>query len=163
MRGFIQKYFGEIIGGIIGVGGIIATVTSDIATGKENFFIVYILALTLESILTFIAIRYIFIKYSYKRQIDTLISEVSEKDAKIQNLQVKSSEARINENEKNVKAMATIISNLKNASKLNNDLCNRIPKTTASSYATLEALQQGRITDEELLARTSVSFTIVSA
>lgn len=146
-----KKHFGEIIGWIIGAAGIIATIVGAIATENDSFFIVYILALSLESILTAVAIWHTIIKHSFDNKLKFLTSEVDKKEKEIQDLQKQNNEIKINEHTKSTKAIATIISNFKNASKLNNDLCNRIPEIAVSSYATLETLQKGEITNEELL------------
>lgn len=47
----------------------------------------------------------------------------------------------------NNKYFATVIVNIKNASKLNNELCNRIPEINEKAYHLLEALQNNDIID----------------
>ncbi len=153
MWSFIKKHFGEIIGWIIGVAGIVATIVCTIATERDDFFMLYVIALSLETILTVISIWHCIIKYSYEKKIDKLTIDAENKDKRIQELEEVSEKARTDEYTKCTKSISTIISNLKNASKLNNDLCNRIPEINEASYATLDTLQQGAIEDEELIKK----------
>ncbi len=150
---FIKKHYGEIISWVIGIAGLIATIFAAIKTEDDNFFIVYVLALVLESILTFIVIWHTKMKYAYEKEIDGLSTD---RDSKLETIRVLEEQAQNNVKAEHFNAedsLSTIILNIKNASKLNNDLCNRIPEISESSYATLETLQKGDVQDADLIAQ----------
>lgn len=147
----LKKFFTEILGWIIGIIGIISTIICAFATGDSEFIIIYVVVVALETILTIIAIWHIRIKHDYETTSKQLADEVADKERTIVDLVASNHAQKAELEDKYGKAMSTIISTMKNASKLNNDLCNRIPEISAKSYSLLEALQKGGIADQELM------------
>ena len=147
----LKKFFAEILGWIIGVIGIVSTIVCAFATGDSDFIIIYVVGVALETILTIVAIWHIRIKHDYEAKVKELENQESDKAKKTSDLVAKK-DAQIKELEdKYRKALSTIIGTTKNASKLNNDLCNRIPEINARSYSLLETLEKSGISDQELM------------
>lgn len=149
----LKKFFVEILGWIIGIIGIISTIVCAVFTGDSDFVIIYIVVVALETILTILAIWHIKIKQSYQNQIQDLTKTIALNGEKIDELVASSYTIKKDLEDKYGKAMSTIISNVKNASKLNNDLCNRIPEINAKSYSLLETLQKSGISDQALMQK----------
>lgn len=147
----LKKLFAEIISWIIGGLGILATIVCSVLNGDSAFISLYVVAVALETILTCIAIWHISIKQDYKSRIEEMEGTIVEKNARIDNLVASSNVLKKQTEDKYKKAMATIISTTKNASKLNNDLCNRIPDINARSYSLLDTLQKSGISDQTVL------------
>lgn len=138
-----KKNFVELISWLIGIGGVFANIFAAIRTKEENFLDIFIILLVFETILTVIAIWHICIRYSYKSELNTLNIELENKNNEIRTLENRIDKEKSEESGKYSKAITTIISSIKNASKLNNDFCNRIPEITTKSYKTLEMFQKG--------------------
>ncbi len=147
----LKKFFTDILGWIIGIIGIISTIVCAFATGDSDFIIIYVVVFAMETILTIIAIFHICIKHSYQDQLQELKRTLKEKDETIDNLTSSNSAIKKKLEDKYGKAMSVIISNIKNASKMNNDLCNRIPEINAKSYSLLETLQKSGVSDQTLM------------
>lgn len=147
----LKKFFAEILGWIIGIIGIISTIVCAIATGDSDFIIIYVVVVALESILTVIAIWHIRIKHDYEAKVQQLADLAADKEKQIADIVALKDAQKSELEDKYGKALATIISTMKNASKLNNDLCNRIPEINAKSYSLLEALQKSGISDQALM------------
>ena len=147
----LKKIFAEMLSWIIGIIGIISTIVCTIATGDGDFAIIYVVVVALETVLTIIAIWHIRIKHDYEAKYQQLTDELANKDRQITDLVASNHAQKAELVDKYGKTLATIISTTKNASKLNNDLCNRIPEINAKSYSLLEALQKSGITDQALM------------
>jgi hypothetical protein len=134
----LKKIFAEMLSWIIGIIGIISTIVCTIATGDGDFAIIYVVVVALETVLTIIAIWHIRIKHDYEAKYQQLTDELANKDRQITDLVASNHAQKAELVDKYGKTLATIISTTKNASKLNNDLCNRIPEINAKSYSLLD-------------------------
>ncbi len=147
----LKKWFIEIISWIFGALGIVATIVCSVMNGDRDFFSIYVVVVALETMLIGIAIWHISIKHEYKSRLKEMESIIVEKDNKIDDLVASNNAIKKQLEDKYRKAVSTIISTTKNASKLNNDLCNRIPAINSKSYALLETLQKSGISDQTVL------------
>lgn len=148
---FIKDKYSEVISWTIGILGIAVTIWGTVITENEHFFSVYIIALSLESILTLLVIYHTITKYSYEKRVKELEEDIKLKKKEIEQLEKNKQDDIDNQYSKGQKTLSSIFANYKNASKLNNDFCNRIPEITEKSYETLETFQKAEIADKELL------------
>ena len=149
MRNFINDRWDDIINWTIGALGIIATIIASNGSEENGFSILYISVLAMQSILVCLGIYTVKFKNSHELEQEKLITELTEYKQKLID------QAGVHEHtlQAGKKHVATIISNLKNMSKLNNDLCNRIPAISTQSYHILETLKESGVQDADLLRK----------
>ena len=161
----VKEHFFEIVSCLVGAIGAIATVIAGYATVPNGYLTVFISILAVDIIVVFIGVWNLVIKYSYEREksdfedkIKALENTLTEERLKCEEIEKKYSQMKKDECERAEiekkeaqKRVSTIISNLKNASKLNNELCNRIPAIGEKSYRVLETLQDSGIENDEVL------------
>lgn len=123
MKKFIKERWDDIINWTIGGAGIVATVVAANSTEENGFSFLYIALLAMQSILVCFGIYTVKFKNSHESEKEKLTAELTENRQKLEDVVI----VHELEMETNKKYVSTIISNLKNMSKLNNDLCNRIP------------------------------------
>lgn len=149
MKKFIKERWDDIINWTIGGAGIVATVVAANTTEENGFSFLYIALLAMQSILVCFGIYTVKFKNSHESEKEKLTAELTENRQKLEDV-VKVHELEM---ETNKKYVSTIISNLKNMSKLNNDLCNRIPAISTQSYHVLETLKESGVQDAVLLRK----------
>lgn len=150
----IMDHFFEILSFIIGIIGIVATVVSAFAGTDTGMWYVYFVVLATESLLAIIWGWNLKIKYSYQENEKELQNKIEEANDQIDylNSEIEKEKTKYLDKEKlNNKFFATIISNIKNASKLNNELCNRIPEINEKAYHLLETLQNNDTIDVDTI------------
>ena len=122
MKKFIKERWDDIINWTIGGAGIVATVVAANSTEENGFSFLYIALLAMQSILVCFGIYTVKFKNSHESEKEKLTAELTENRQKLEDMVI----VHELEMETNKKYVSTIISNLKNMSKLNNDLYNRI-------------------------------------
>lgn len=153
-----KTHFSEIVGWVVGLLGVGATLFCEFATETNGFSTAFIAILATEILLVVICLWNLKIKYSYEKENETLRNTVSElqdtlvKTEERQEIHLEEEKQKKEEEKKSFyRYVSTIISNLKNASKLNNELCNRIPEINETAYHLLETLQASGIEDAEVV------------
>lgn len=149
MKEFVKNRWDDIINWSIGAGGIAATVIAANSNEDSGFSFLYIALLAMQSILVCFGIYTVKFKSSHEHEKEKISTELTEYREKLAE-QAKSHDVAMQMSKKHV---STIISNLKNMSKLNNDLCNRIPAISTQSYHVLETLRESGVQDVDLLRK----------
>lgn len=142
----IKKFWIETLSWIIGGLGILATVICSVITEVDGFFLIYVSLLATESILVIIGTYSLKQKLDYENQLEHTKAELEELQAQLNAQYATNEEAKATYQ----KYVSTIITNLKNISKLNNDLCNRIPEVSEKSYRVLETLKASGSQDTDI-------------
>ncbi len=142
----LKKNYVEIINLTIGAMGIMATIISAFKTEAQNWVYIYAIILSCQTILTFLSICGFKIKYNAERDnyelrenIEILEQEIKEYEIRLE----RESQRYFPKNREKRECFYTILSNLKNASKLNNELCNRIPELSEKTYRILKLISKG--------------------
>lgn len=142
MKDFVKKHLFDLIGWGISILGVLTTVVVAMVTEQNNFKMIFLALLAAELVLVYIGVWNIAIKYKYEKEIE------GEKQ-KSQKLESDLADEKMNHihNMDNLKKdhenfISIITLNYKNASKLHNDFCNRIPEISAESYHILKVLQE---------------------
>lgn len=146
----IADHFLEIIGALIGLGGAVATILAAYKTEDNNFLVIFVAVLAAEFIVALISIIHMYSKYSFEKRFNILSKEKSELDhlyaetsSRIAELEREKGDIAKELKEESEKQLAVFLQNLKNASKLNNDLCNRVPEISEKAYHVLESMLEG--------------------
>lgn len=142
----IREHFSEILGWVIGLLGVIATLLSANGSSTNGLSYVFLGVIATEIVLSGIGAWNLKIKYSYEKKERELQSQLENTKKEINLLK----EVRDDKDSEKNKYFSVIVTNIKNASKLNNELCNRIPNITEETYHLLEVLEENGITNEEL-------------
>lgn len=140
---FIKNHLFDLIGWLIGVLGVVATLLVFWFTEENIFKIVFSAILAFEFVLVIIGVWNIIIKYQFEGENNTLNKEIQELNIKLNDLETKLKNDTIKNN------LSIIVSNLKNASKLHNEFCNRIPEISEESYHLLETLSKADEIEQE--------------
>lgn len=146
-----DKHFGDIVGSIIGIMGIIVTIICSLKNINTALGCFYVCVLATESLLVMIWGWNLSIQNRFQKKEIELQKGIEKEIEKYNSfcLQVeKDKESLINERIKDKKNISTIIASMKNASKLNNELCNRIPEINEKAYHLLETLQREKCNTE---------------
>lgn len=144
----------DIVSFIIGALGVAATLISAWITDENGLGYIFFFVVATESVLVGIGIWNLKIKYLYKKHEKELQDEIVQAKNDLTQLNeaiIKSKADKESEDDLKNKYLAIIITNIKNASKLNNDLCNRIPEITEKAYHLLETLQANGTINEETI------------
>ena len=138
---FIKKHLFDLIGWGISVLGVIATVVVAMVTEQNNFKIIFLTILATEVVLVCMGVWNIVIRYKYEKEIEEVRqnSKKLESDLEKESLNHTRDLDKLKKNSENF--ISTITLNYKNASKLHNDFCNRIPEISAESYRLLKVLE----------------------
>ena len=148
--------FSDVRGWIIGALGAVASVVSAFRTETNGFISIFIGLLAAELLVAIIWSWSLFDRQKKNRNLEDLQSSLKvleEKNQELQrSLEVQEKEATERLNDV-LRKMEVISVNQKNASKLNNEFCTRIPDIAERSYRMLETLQSSEIKDTELLQR----------
>lgn len=147
MKNFFMNHWADIINWSIATLGIAATIISTSITTTNGFSILYISVLAMQTILVCFGIYTLKIKNGYDRKLERLSSDLIKYREMLDN-QAKTHRSELSTCKRHI---STIISNLKNMSKLNNDLCNRIPDISTQSYHILETLKASGVQDADLI------------
>lgn len=150
----IKTHIIDVISWIIGVAGVITTIISAYITDFKDMGYIYLILLSTETVLVILGVWSLKIQYSYEKQKQQLEKEIDNLEERIRNYEQKildNQNSQILKKEEQKKYLCTLTTNIKNASKLNNELCNRIPELSEKSYHLLEALQANKINDKDVL------------
>lgn len=148
--------FGDKMGWLVGVVGIVATLISAFRTETNGFVYIFIGLLVAEVIAVFAWLWALHERYRMTQKVDEIQSEIKklkDENTKLQNDLKKSQtdeEAKLNEVRKKIEDICV---NQKNVSKLYNEFCTRIPNIAERSYHILETLQKGGMKDTEELQK----------
>lgn len=150
----LKECFWEVISCLVCLLGVIASLVSAWVTDTNGLGYIYFIILATETMLVGIGIWNHKIKYSYENKRRELEKKLEnfENDFELYKQSVDSEKEQIlqEHNEKN-KNISLIVTNIKNASKLNNELCNRIPEITEKSYHLLDTLINSKLDNDELI------------
>lgn len=146
---WIKEHAVDIISLLIGVGGVVATIIATQISESRDFFAVFVAVLAAEAVCLVAWIVALKSRLDFEKENTTLQNLLDTEKQENATLK-KQFEELLNSHalectsslEKNQKQMKIMLLNLKNASKLNNELCNRIPGLSESSYKILLTLEE---------------------
>lgn len=150
MKNFIKKHLFDLIGWGISLLGVLATVVIAMVTEQNNFKIIFLTILATELVLVYIGVWNIIIKYKYEKEIEDVKQKNKKIESDLENESLNHAQILDKLKKENEKLISTITLNYKNASKLHNDFCNRIPEISAESYHLLKVLEQNAEIDDDI-------------
>ena len=151
----LKEHFLDVISCIIGLLGVIASFVSAFITDTNGLGYICFIILATEAMLVGIGIWNYKIKHSYenkRRELEMKLENLqNDYERYKQNVNIEKKQKLQEYNEKN-KNISIIVTNIKNASKLNSELCNRIPQITEKSYHLLETLLDSKVEDDNIIS-----------
>lgn len=148
---YLKISFSDVMGWIIGCAGVVATIVSAFLIEKDGFYTIFIGLLLLELLTIVIWALGLIDKYKRKNEVDELHNKAEELKMQVKKLQgdvcVQKGEIIKQRNEM-MQRIADISINIKNASKLNNEFCTRIPGITEKSYHLLEVFSEHKLEND---------------
>lgn len=144
----------DIISWVIGGLGIAATIFAAIKTETNGFGVTFVSILVSELVLLGFWVAYLYELRKWDREKGRYIAEIEELQR-----QIKAISKRHGEEEERHKQerdvffikIRQLTSNIKNASKLNNDFNIKIPEASENAYRVLDTLQRSGINNSEVL------------
>ncbi|MCD8013653.1 MAG: hypothetical protein LUG99_10835 [Lachnospiraceae bacterium] len=151
-----KKHISDIFSWVLAVVGIFTTIIAARIAVSNGFFTVLIGVLAADVLLVVAWLVVLYLKFSYEKEKKNLEERIKnledEKESARKEFLQKESDSKIisdkhlSETKKQVSAM---IMGFKNSSKMYNELCNRIPGITASSYRLLAGTEVMQEQDNE--------------
>lgn len=150
----LKEHFWDIISCIVGMLGLIAALISTWVTDTSGLGYLYFIILATETMLVGIGIWNYKIKCSYEnkrreleKKLECMQNDFEQYKQKV-DIEKKQISREYDEKNKNI---SVIVTNIKNASKLNSELCNKIPQITEKSYHLLETLLSSKVENDNII------------